>query len=69
MDMPESFRLRRVRGTDISARYPDAGTYVREWDAAIDRARGQGLVLDADLEELRQRGRKGAAGLRRQVRT
>jgi hypothetical protein len=36
---------------------------VREWDAAVDRARSQGLVLDADLEELRQRGRNAAAGL------
>jgi hypothetical protein len=55
--------------SQIAARYPDAATYVREWDAAVDRARGQGLVLDADLEELRQRGRKGAAGLWRPVRT
>jgi len=49
--------------SQIAARYPDARTYVREWDAAVDRARGQGLLLDADLEELRQRGRKTAAHL------
>jgi Alpha/beta hydrolase domain len=47
----------------IASRYPDAETYVREWDAAVDRARGQGLVLDADLEALHQRGRKAAAEL------
>jgi Alpha/beta hydrolase domain len=49
--------------SQIAARYPDAGAYVREWDAAVDRARGQGLVLDADLEEPRRRGRRAAAGL------
>lgn len=47
----------------IASRYPDAGAYLREWDAAVDRARGQGLLLDADLGELRQRGRNAAADL------
>jgi len=47
----------------LASRYQDAGTYLREWDAAVDRARVQGLVLDADLEELRRRGRQTAADL------
>lgn len=45
----------------LAARYPDAGAYLRAWDAAVDQARDQGLLLDTDLEELRQRGRKVAA--------
>jgi Alpha/beta hydrolase domain len=47
----------------LAVRYPDAGAYLREWDAAVDRARGAGLLLDTDLAELRQRGRTVAAGL------
>ncbi len=47
----------------LAARYAGAASYLREWDAAVDRARGRGLVLDADLEGLRQRGRKTAADL------
>jgi hypothetical protein len=47
----------------LAARYPDADAYLRAWDAAVDRAREQGLLLDADLDELRQRGHKIAAGL------
>jgi hypothetical protein len=47
----------------LAARYPDAEAYLRAWDAAVDRAREQGLLLGTDLEELRQRGRKIAAGL------
>jgi len=46
----------------LAARYPDADAYLRDWDAAVDRARDQGLLLDTDLEELRQRGREVAAG-------
>ncbi len=48
----------------LAARYPDADAYLREWDAAVDRAREAGLLLDTDREELRQRGRKVAASLR-----
>jgi hypothetical protein len=47
----------------LAARYPDADAYLRDWDAAVDRARAQGLLLDTDLDDLRQRGRKIAAGL------
>ena len=47
----------------IEARYPSAEAYLRQWDAAVDRVREQGLVLDADLETLRRRGRKTAAEL------
>ena len=47
----------------LTARYPDADAYLRDWDAAVDRARDQGLLLDTDVEELRQRGRTVAAGL------
>ena len=46
----------------LAARYPDADAYLRDWDAAVDRARDQELLLDTDLEELRQRGREVAAG-------
>jgi hypothetical protein len=42
----------------IEARYPSAEAYLRQWDAAVDRAREQGLVLDADLDLLLHRGRK-----------
>ena len=41
----------------IAARYRDADDYLRQWDAAVERAREQGLVLDGDLEPLRQRAR------------
>jgi hypothetical protein len=47
----------------IDARYQSAEAYLRRWDAAVDRVREQGLVLDADLETLRHRGRKIAAEL------
>jgi hypothetical protein len=43
--------------------YPDADAYLRAWDAAVDRAREQGLVLDTDLASLRERARKIAADL------
>ena len=47
----------------LAAWYPDADAYLREWDAAVDRAREAGLLLYTDREELRQRGRKVAASL------
>jgi hypothetical protein len=47
----------------IEARYPSAEAYLRQWDAAVDRVREQGLVLDDDLDILRRRGRKTAAEL------
>jgi hypothetical protein len=42
----------------IHARYPSADAYLHEWDAAVDRVREQGLVLDPDLDLLRHRGSK-----------
>jgi hypothetical protein len=47
----------------IDARYQSAEAYLRQRDAAVDRVRDQGLVLNADLETLRQRGRQTAAEL------
>jgi hypothetical protein len=47
----------------LASLYPDADAYLRAWDAAVDRAREQGLVLDTDLAALRDRGRKTAADL------
>lgn len=47
----------------IGARYQSAEAYLRQWDAAVDRVREQGLVLDADLDMLRRWGRKTAAEL------
>ena len=47
----------------IDARYPSADDYLQQWDAAVDRVREQGLVLDADLDMLQRRGRKIAAEL------
>jgi hypothetical protein len=45
----------------IDARYQSALAYLRQWDAAVNRVREQGLVLDADLDMLRRRGREIAA--------
>ena len=47
----------------LASLYPDADAYLRAWDAAVDRAREAGLVLDTELDGLRQRGRKTAADL------
>jgi hypothetical protein len=47
----------------IEARYQRAEAYLQQWDAAVDRVRGQGLVLGAGLEMLRRRGRQTAAEL------
>ena len=47
----------------LGSLYRSADAYLGAWDAAVDRARGRGLVLDTDLAALRERGRKIAADL------
>jgi hypothetical protein len=45
----------------LSERYTDAESYLSAWDAAVDRARAEGIVLDDDLDAVRARGRRTAA--------
>jgi hypothetical protein len=43
--------------SEIHRRYASAADYLEKWDAAVDRAREQGLLLDADVDTVRRCGR------------
>jgi len=47
----------------ISALYPDAETYLKAWNDALDTSRARGLILESDLDAERARGRTIAAAL------
>jgi hypothetical protein len=45
----------------IERRSPDAGAYVKAWNDAVERLAAVGLVLDEDLDPVRERGQAIAA--------
>ena len=52
-----------LRDEQINALYPDAETYLRAWNDALNIIRAQGLILESDLDAERARGRTIAAAL------
>jgi hypothetical protein len=45
----------------LTARYSNAGAYLKAWREAVDTTQARGLILESDLEAVRARGRTMAA--------
>jgi len=53
----------RLSDGQLNMLYPDAETYLKSWDDAVDVTRAQGFILESDLDDQRARGRMIAAEL------
>jgi len=51
----------RLSDEQLNVLYPDADTYLKAWDDAVDETRVQGFILESDLHDQRARGRVTAA--------